>query len=34
MVKKGDLRVAKVGGRTLVPDSEITRLVDGVSRSA
>jgi excisionase family DNA binding protein len=27
MVKKGDLRVAKVGGRTVVPDSEIMRLV-------
>ena len=27
MVKNGDLRLAKVGGRTVVPDSEIMRLV-------
>jgi excisionase family DNA binding protein len=27
MVKNGDLRLAKVGGRTVVPDSEIIRLI-------
>jgi hypothetical protein len=31
MVKNGDLRLAKVGGRTVVPDSEIIRLVGGRS---
>jgi excisionase family DNA binding protein len=31
MVKNGDLRLAKVGGRTVVPDSEITRLTGEVA---
>ena len=34
MAGNGEIRLARIGGRTLVPDSEITRLVDGVSRSA
>jgi excisionase family DNA binding protein len=34
MANNGEIRLARIGGRTLVPDSEITRLVDGVSRSA
>ena len=29
MVKNGELRLVKLAGRTLVPDSEIRRLVDG-----
>jgi excisionase family DNA binding protein len=28
MAKNGDLRLAKVGGRTVVPDSEIMRLLE------
>jgi excisionase family DNA binding protein len=30
----GEIRLARIGGRTLVPDAEIKRLVGGVSRSA
>jgi Helix-turn-helix domain len=29
MAKNGDLRLANLGGRTVVPDSEIMRLVGG-----
>jgi excisionase family DNA binding protein len=34
MAGNGEIRLARIGGRTLVPDSEIARLVGGVSRSA
>jgi excisionase family DNA binding protein len=34
MAGNGEIRLAHVGGRTLIPDSEIARLVGGVSRSA
>jgi excisionase family DNA binding protein len=34
MAGNGEIRLAHVGGRTLIPDSEIARLVSGVSRSA
>jgi excisionase family DNA binding protein len=34
MAKDGEIRLARIGGRTLVPDAEIKRLVGGVSRSA
>ncbi len=31
MVKNGELRLARVGGRTVVPDSEIMRLIGEVA---
>jgi excisionase family DNA binding protein len=34
MIKRGELSPVYLGGRTLVPDTEIMRLVGGVSRSA
>ena len=34
MIKRGEVTPVYLGGRTLVPDSEIIRLVGGVSRSA
>lgn len=34
MANSGEIRLARIGGRTLVPDAEIKRLVGGVSRSA
>jgi excisionase family DNA binding protein len=34
MAGRGEIRLARIGGRTLIPDSEIARLVGGVSRSA
>jgi predicted DNA-binding transcriptional regulator AlpA len=34
MVKRGYLHPIYLGGRTLIPDAEIQRLVGGVSRSA
>src|ERR1700691_3132230 len=34
MAGNGEIRLARIGGRTLGPDAEIARLVVGVSRSA